>query len=548
MNNILYEVENRTEDIRVKLNSSNSSQRSVINLYGYCEYLLNLNNKQITEAYLSEFVFRYSDHLNNYEPYCIPPSVTQLILQQVQDIACFFPNSEIANSLLDSSELLTKRLNKLNRILTGEVHSEDLINKICFPLVEENNGDASPISTGLLETLTIKISTSKDENKFLIIPSEIKIESNLKTQIDNSWQASIDLLKHYVKKIEPYHEVIIHFDKRVGLYRGNSLGAALTIAFIEELLSYYNSPVIIENNPGIALTGGLKQNGELIEISKEIIEQKVEHVFFSPAQIFIVPVSDKKSAEEKLKILNKDFPGRNLEIIGIETLDELLDSRRLVDISKQKIIVRAGKFAKKNWVSLSVVFILTAVISFFILRDIDTNPHSFRVDGAFLYAVNKNGKVLWEKKAVTSKSQIEDPLLLKGQVKIVDIDSDGRNELLTTIEELVNAKPDSEYSKITCYDSNGESLWSYSFKDKVTSKRTRLPSFYATNIIDTVTISGRKNLVLFANNSPSFSSAIYRLDLKTGKRLPGTFWCSGHTVNGILKDINKDGKKDTKLS
>ena len=34
------------------------------------------------------------------------------------------------------------------------------------------------------------------------------------------------------------------------------------------------------------------------------------------------------------------------------------------------------------------------------------------------------------------------------------------------------------------------------------------------------------------------------MNLKTGERLPGTFWCSGHTYSGIIKDINNDGKKD----
>ena len=34
------------------------------------------------------------------------------------------------------------------------------------------------------------------------------------------------------------------------------------------------------------------------------------------------------------------------------------------------------------------------------------------------------------------------------------------------------------------------------------------------------------------------------LDLATGKRLPGTMWCSGHTVDAIIKDVNNDDKKD----
>jgi len=52
----------------------------------------------------------------------------------------------------------------------------------------------------------------------------------------------------------------------------------------------------------------------------------------------------------------------------------------------------------------------------------------------------------------------------------------------------------------------------------------------------------QRSLFLVASNIPSFSSAIYRIDLKTGKRLPGTFWSSGYILNGEIKDIDNDSK------
>lgn len=56
-------------------------------------------------------------------------------------------------------------------------------------------------------------------------------------------------------------------------------------------------------------------------------------------------------------------------------------------------------------------------------------------------------------------------------------------------------------------------------------------------------MAGKKSLVLISNNLDSFSSAIYRIDLRTGKRLPGTFWASGHSQEGTIKDIDNDGHK-----
>jgi len=67
---------------------------------------------------------------------------------------------------------------------------------------------------------------------------------------------------------------------------------------------------------------------------------------------------------------------------------------------------------------------------------------------------------------------------------------------------------------------------------------------YTVSLLDTLTFNGTKSLFVVANNSPSFSSAIFRIDLQNGRRLQGTFWSSGHTYNGVIKDINNDGKKD----
>jgi len=188
------------------------------------------------------------------------------------------PESEIKTSLKNFAQRLHKELKQFKTVLDGKTLAELITDKLCFPLLEENSGIQSPITTGILETVTIKVSKAKDENKFLLIPSEVKIESRLQKQIETSWQQALKVIKPYSKKIASHHEVIIRFDKRVGFYRGNSLGAALTLAFIEELLNYYNSPVVIKTGKGIALTGGLEKDGSLIATSKEVIEKKVENL------------------------------------------------------------------------------------------------------------------------------------------------------------------------------------------------------------------------------------------------------------------------------
>ena len=543
MNNIIAEVEEKTAEVKRKLTSDNSCKRQMILLYEYYQFLLNLNNKQISEAYIPVFARDYADHLKYFDPFCIKPSITKSLIEQVEVIKDFIPDLGLTESLINTNEKLKKELIKLNKILSGEFPKDALVNKLCFPLLEENNDKTHKVSAGILETVTIKISKAKSENKFLVIPSEIKIEAQLKKQIETSWQQAVFIVKRYVKKTAQHHYVIIHFDKRAGFYRGNSLGVSLTIAFIEELLSYYNSPTIVKIGEGIALTGGIDKNGNLIEISEEVIKKKVEHIFFSPVQTFIVPEPDKNYSEDKLEELKKNYPERKLNIIGIKTLDDLLDSRKLVDIRKQKIIVRSSKFAKKNWAAMILLVALTSLIYLGRFYDFDSNPAILVNKGTWLHMQNKNGKELWKKKMGYDISKENFSSIKNITQIIVDIDGDSINEVILARENRVEDQPLKPMGRVTCFSNTGEVIWENYFRDRIESIEMIHSNEYVSMIIDTVTINETKALVCFANNV-LYPAAVYFLEIKTGKRIGSTLWNTGHLHSGKIGDFNGDSKRE----
>lgn len=538
----ILQIEQERANLKEKLTAQYSAQARLLFLFSFFDKVLVTEDKNLINAFLPEFISEYVFCLKNFSVLGLKPRIHELVIEQAEKIE---KNGFVVgyNDFAETIQRLKDELEKLQRILNGE-RAETPESKAYFPLLEEEAIKETGVTVGILESVTIKINPTKTNHKFIIVPSEKEIEEKISEQVKLSWLNAVRVAKKHIKRIHPYHEVIISFDKKAGFCKGNSLGTALTLSFIEEIFKTYNSPLSIKVGDGIAFTGGMDEQGTITETSKDIIKQKTEIIFFSDITVFIVPKKEEDAANEKLNELRKEFPKRDIKIIGVENINDLLDRRTIVEIKKQAVIVRGAKFVKKNWVAVSSILVLSAIISFFIIRDIDTNPVAFRVDGSYVYLLNKNGKVLWQKRANTNESQIENPINLKEQIKIVDIDSDGRNELLITIEDFVEAKPDSEFSRISCYDSKGIPIWRYSFKDKVSSERTELPSDYAIAIIDTLSLETEKYVFLYANNVQSFSSAIFRLDLKTGERLPGTLWCSGHTYSGLLKDINKDGNTD----
>jgi hypothetical protein len=454
--------------------------------------------------------------------------------------------SDLAKEYQKFPELISRPkedVDKLKKILNGE-QIEPVEPKAFFPLLDEEGMTETGITIGILESVTIKISKTKTANKFIIVPSEKEIEEKINEQVKLSWMNAMRIAKKYVRKIHPYHEVIISFDNKAGFCKGNSLGTALTIEFIEELLKTYNSPVAVNVGNDIAFTGGLDETGRITNTSGKIIKQKTELIFFSDISHFAVPKAEEAAATEKLNELKQNYPNRELKITGVEDLNDLLNRRNLVEIKKINPAVRSAKFARKNWVVLSTILILTAIISFFILRDIDTNPISFTADGNKLYIKNRSGKVLWEKDVAIPKHLTESLNYLMSVAKIVDINSDGKNEVVLCGEQKTNSGDSLDYSGVRCYNYEGDIIWRFSFSDKVFSKREELNSDYNSILLDTLTINGEKSLFSISSNKTSFSSAIYRINIKNGERLTGTFWSSGHVLRGIIKDVDIDGKAE----
>ena len=245
-------------------------------------------------------------------------------------------------------------------------------------------------------------------------------------------------------------------------------------------------------------------------------------------------------AHDQLLQLKNEYPNRNLKLIPVEDIGDVLNRRDVVDIRKQKLVVRTGKFVKKNWVSAVVTVLLAVIFAFLFVMDFDDNPAVIENNGLSLLIKNRNGKILWAKMLGRNLPTEFGTRLLDNYVKIVDINGDGNNEILMCKQILITKEYGDEGGSILCLNKLGELIWRFNLTDTVFSKREDLVPPYYIELIDTLSENGKKQLVLFANNGPSYASAVFKLDLLTGKRIEGTHWSSGFVYESVLKDINKD--------
>lgn len=538
----ILEIEKKYAELKTALTELNSKRTKLLFITEYFSDILPTNNSNLTEAYIVEFIPDFLKYIRLLEIRGLDLNSLSKINEQLKTISGQNFNEIDKEEIFKTLNAIDEKFSTMNKWLSG-VNTSPTKPKIYFPVLEKNERG---FGRGYLESINVEIKNG--EQKFHISPSEYENDGQLDKQIALCFSTAINYCKKFIPKIKSAHTVYLHFENKLGLYTGNSLGIALTLAFIEAILKYYNSATVVNVNGCIAVTGGIDDNSKIISTSKAIIEIKTEAVFYSDAQIFCVPKIDEIWAEEKLLELNEKYPDRNLKIVGLTDLNDLLDRRQIVDIRKQKLEIRTVKFVKKNWISAVAAVLLAVLFSYLYLIDWDKNPDSFYADGSSIHVKNKNGRTL-----LSIYHSLEKPFYLNSNamkyiLQLRDIDGDGANEIIYVSPQKQTENNSTIQSSIMAIKNLTDTIWTYTFRDSVLSEREILSCVYTINIIDRANFNGVDALICYATNTTSFSNAVFLLDVKTGKRINKTHWCSGHITGGMLLDINKDGKDDLVLT
>ncbi len=543
----ILDVEKKKALLSNFIMKSLSNTKKLLAINEFFLTLINHFDNSVVEAYVVEFIDVYIKNLKKYTPFYVHPVISKDIVKMIEVLSDFGYLINYRDDFSLCKQNIENNVLELQEILGGSTYQTMGDNNVHFPLIEEKESDED-IVVGILESVTIRISKSQTKDSFIIVPSEKEIEQRIKDQVENSWEAARNTVKRYFKKLAKAHEVIISFDKREGIYEGNSLGTALTVGFIEALFKFYNTSMNLNVNSQVAFTGGMDSEGNVISVSKKIIEQKVECIFFSPIEVFVIPERDKEYAQWKLDLLHEAFPQRNLSIVGVENLDDLLDRRKIVDVKKRPAIVRAAKFSKKNWISLVLLIALVLVVLATGWLDFDNNPTQVKFKKDTAYIENKNGKVLWTYKLMDNLDNevaIRNAYL-KYTVRFTDINNDGTNEAIVTNEYFNGQEQNSNFGRVACFDNHKHLIWKYNFHDTVTSPTFNNENIYLLHVIGITKIMGQKVVYLMAQNLNLYPSAIFCLDVVTGKRIDSinTLWNAGTIDNALIGDFNGNNKQE----
>lgn len=363
----LIELQEYHLDILGEIAHLRSDNDKLLCFLDYFNWLNILDDQLVIDAFLFEPLHLIIPNFQRYSAFGAKPAVTDEILnifRQISSNKCFVEVSEMLNSNILRIE---KELEELNKYLNGLDNGDNFDTKVYFPLSERLNNTSK--KNGSIEFLNITINHTKKllNNEFHVVPSLPSIDEKLKSQIENSWIYA----KHFYKNTHQFNipnvEVLIKFNKKLGIYQGDSLGSALTLAFISEISHHFNSRVKYRINQSVLFTGAVNSKGELIPLQKDITQRKTITAFYSNFHSFVIPHMDKKYAMNILDDENKVYPKRKLNIISVDNIKEILLNEDIFyqDIQKFRFYL-TGRIKESIKAFLIFIFLFITFL-FFIL-------------------------------------------------------------------------------------------------------------------------------------------------------------------------------------
>ena len=533
-----FESENKQQELLKLLDRDISPRYVLLEIVRFIDLLLINSNLSLIEPFICELLPNLKILLQKYSPYGFKPEITKELLVSIKKISSIEEFYNYLPSLDLDIERIEFELEELQNMLLGVLGKIDSAEKAYFPIIEKSN--KIDTNYGFLDSLQVTLVKKKHilQNDFLLHPSAIDTENRIKYQVEKSWKfAQFYLQQNYKIKNQTF-QVIIKFDKPYAIYEGASLGIALTISFLTELFNYFDLREDLFFRGDVISTGEVEVDGAIPQMSDVIIGIKLEAVFYSKYSAFVLPKENEKLAMNLLNQLKNEYPKRELEIIGVKNVSDVINRRNLIELKKKNIIIWGTKKLIKNRAFTIMMIIFAVLFMTYFIFNKETNPNNIEFTKDKILIKNKFNEVLWYKDYLMTQKALQTvPSLDSLKSRIIDVDDDGINEvLITQLQDKI---------ELFLFDSKGKEIWKYIHIDSVETKMEKFNGLFPIyGIIDTIHNKGVKELFIYFQHHNYYPSGITRVNLETGEQIGDVLWHPGSICGASILDWNEDGKKE----
>lgn len=320
---------------------------------------------------------------------------------------------------------------------------------------------------GRLLKLLVNVSpiSSKWESDDIVVRNPIeKPDDRFLAQARDSVSATRQLLHdRYRLSLDRRYRFDFAVDSTGARFTGDSLGLAFAVGAVVALSEIEILTEKLAVMPGTVFSGSLTSGGEVAAVDHEALKLKIYRAFHTDTRCFVVPSDQLSDAEAFAQQLEPGSMNKELTLIGVRTLEEVVRTRELIQaepLSPATYITRvAARSLRATKVQVPLLLTLLAVLYAIICSQnprawifFDSNPTYLSLTGKGFEALNRDSVWLWDVEygcdLITSDSRW----------KIANLDDDRDNEVVFA-PHATYATQCERNGNVYVYDSHGDELY-----------------------------------------------------------------------------------------
>jgi len=195
------------------------------------------------------------------------------------------------------------------------------------------------------------------------------------------------------------YEVTVASRHGQALINGTSFQLGLGGLVLSRVVSRQMPRLKVQMARGVGVTGRLTLDGEGVQVDPRTLTTKVETAFFSPMRTLAVPYGQEAAADAALRPLRQQFPHGELHIVGVRSLMDILDRRRLtqrVEISRVQHATSQARANKGALVGFALALLLLSALVYVLTPPVDQTPVRGTYSGSLLKLENRKGQTIEE--------------------------------------------------------------------------------------------------------------------------------------------------------
>lgn len=204
--------------------------------------------------------------------------------------------------------------------------------------------------------------------------------TSIKEGILNNLQ---NILRHFDTDPSRFkHKIHLRFYDLKSIYTGSSFGAGVSILIPASMLNFNKTRKKYSINASAAFTGSLDSDGKLIRLPHEVVSPKIEAACFSWIRYLIVPKDNLAEVNNVLSPLLKKYPRKEITIIPVENITELLSYPEIIKIEEDSVfkhsynVLKRHQYATYSMISIFLILLTSIIVWNAIPRNFKPLPQS----------------------------------------------------------------------------------------------------------------------------------------------------------------------------